>query len=51
MKKLYTSVPANIKLIPSKDNSYCQSKNQYTMKTLLLPQATSTPTPEKATTT
>lgn len=51
MKKLYTSVPANIKLIPSKDNSYCQSKNQYTMKTLLLPQATSTPTPEKAKTT
>ena len=51
MKKLYTSVPANIRLTSAQDDSYSQSKNQYTMKTLLLPQATSTPTPEKATTT
>ena len=48
MKKLYTSVPANIRLTSAQDDSYSQSKNQYTMKTLLLPQATSTPTPEKA---
>lgn len=51
MKKLYTSVPANIRLTSAQDDSYSQSKNQYTIKTLLLPQATSTPTPEKATTT
>ena len=53
MKKLYAPAPANVRLTSAQDDSYSQSKNQYTMKTLLLPQATSTPTPtpEKATTT
>ena len=50
MKKPYTSVPTNSRLTPAQDNSYCQSKNQNTMKTLLLPHATSTFTPEKAAT-
>jgi len=52
MKKLYTSLPANAKLTPTHDNSYYQSKNQNSMKTLLLPHstATTTNTTEKAAT-